>query len=124
MKIATARDRLIAAAISATPLLMPFYFDYDQLLLAIPAVLFAGEWLRRPPSCPISLLDRLLLIVWPIYYCVLILNPDIAEATHANLAVPLLATIAATNIARLRRPGVAAVVGVEASINRHLAAAA
>jgi hypothetical protein len=103
------RDRLIAAAIATTPLLMPFYFDYDQLLLAIPAVLLAAEWLRRPATsprlgsgqAPISKLDRLLLIVWPIYYCVLILNPDIAEATHANLAVPLLATIAVANIARL-----------------------
>ena len=45
---AVRRDRLIAAAIAATPLLMPFYFDYDQLLLAIPAVLLAAEWLRGP----------------------------------------------------------------------------
>jgi hypothetical protein len=84
---------------------MPFYFDYDQLLLAVPAVLFAAEWLRRPAAYSTTKLDRLLLIVWPIYYCVLILNPDIAEATHANLAVPLLATIAVANIARLRQPG-------------------
>ncbi|HEX4123233.1 MAG TPA: glycosyltransferase family 87 protein, partial [Tepidisphaeraceae bacterium] len=96
-----ARDRLISAAIAATPLLMPFYFDYDQLLLAIPAVLLAGEWLRRPTGASVSRLDRLLLIVWPIYYCVLILNPDIGEAIHVNLAVPLLATIATLNIARL-----------------------
>jgi hypothetical protein len=99
------RDRLISAAIATTPLLMPFYFDYDQLLLAVPAVLFAAEWLRRPAAYSTTKLDRLLLIVWPIYYCVLILNPDIAEATHANLAVPLLATIAVANIARLRQPG-------------------
>ncbi len=38
---------LIAATVASTPLLMPFYFDYDQLLLAIPAVLFAAEWIRR-----------------------------------------------------------------------------
>jgi Glycosyltransferase family 87 len=102
--ITIARDRLIAAAIAATPLLMPFYFDYDQLLLAIPAVLFASEWLTRPTNSPVPRLDRLLLIVWPIYYCVLILNPDIAEATRFNPAVLLLATIALTNIARLAQP--------------------
>ena len=37
------RDRLIAATIAAMPLLMPFYFDYDLLLLAIPAVLVAAN---------------------------------------------------------------------------------
>lgn len=44
------RDPLIAAAIVAMPLLMPFYFDYDLLLLAIPATLLAaraGRWLVR-----------------------------------------------------------------------------
>lgn len=37
------RDRLIAATIAAMPLVMPFYFDYDLLLLAIPAVLYGAE---------------------------------------------------------------------------------
>jgi len=36
-------DHLIAATIAATPLLMPFYFDYDLLLLAVPAVLYARD---------------------------------------------------------------------------------
>jgi hypothetical protein len=43
---ATRRDRLIAAAVVAMPLVMPFYFDYDLLLLAIPAVLVAAERMR------------------------------------------------------------------------------
>jgi len=39
--------RLIAATIISMPLLMPYYMDYDVLLLAVPAVLFAQEWLAR-----------------------------------------------------------------------------
>jgi hypothetical protein len=37
--------RLISATIVSMPLLMPYYMDYDLLLLAVPAVLFAEEWL-------------------------------------------------------------------------------
>ena len=40
-------DRLIAATIVTMPLVMPFYFDYDLLLLAVPAVLIAGEVLHH-----------------------------------------------------------------------------
>ena len=36
MRRRVGRDRLIAATIVATPLLMPFYFDYDLLLLSVP----------------------------------------------------------------------------------------
>ena len=43
MGSAVSRDRGIAAAIVCTPLLTPFYFDYDLLLLSVPAVLFAAE---------------------------------------------------------------------------------
>ena len=46
------RDRLIAATIAATPMIVPFYFDYDQLLLAIPAVLFACDFMRENPAAP------------------------------------------------------------------------
>ena len=42
------RDRLIGATITAMPLLMPFYFDYDLLLLAVPATLYAAERIRHP----------------------------------------------------------------------------
>jgi hypothetical protein len=86
------RDRLIAATIAAMPLLMPFYFDYDLLLLAIPIVLCAREQLGRvlvPASCAL-------------YLC-LIINPDVAERTHVNLAVPLLAVVASTLVVRALR---------------------
>lgn len=41
------RERLLAIAMLATPVLMPFYFDYDLLLLAVPATLVARECLAR-----------------------------------------------------------------------------
>ena len=38
------RDRLIAATIFAMPLLMPFYFDYDLLLLSVGIVVYAADF--------------------------------------------------------------------------------
>ena len=40
-------DRLIAATIISMPMLMPYYMDYDLMLLAIPAVLLAAEGMQR-----------------------------------------------------------------------------
>jgi len=93
------RDRIIAATIAATPLLMPFYFDYDQLLLAIPAVLLAGEIISRG-NAPLQSAERWLLRIWPVHYVWLMLNPDIALLIRMNLTVPLLAIIAGLLIAR------------------------
>jgi hypothetical protein len=42
-KSSSQRDRLIAATISAMPLLMPFYFDYDLLLLSVGIVVYAAD---------------------------------------------------------------------------------
>jgi Glycosyltransferase family 87 len=97
------RDRLIAATIAATPLLMPFYFDYDQLLLAVPATLFAADLLRRDHSLPPPWADRWLLRIWPAHFVWLMVNPDVALKTHLNLAVPLLTAVAALLIARAGR---------------------
>ncbi|HZL36484.1 MAG TPA: glycosyltransferase family 87 protein [Tepidisphaeraceae bacterium] len=97
------RDRLIAATIAATPLLMPFYFDYDQLLLAVPAVLLAADLIRRDRAISLRAGDRWLLRIWPVYYVWLMLNPDIALLTRVNLSVPLLAVVAGLLIARAGR---------------------
>ena len=96
------RDRLIAAAIAATPLLVPFYFDYDQLLLAIPVVLFAAELMTRQGK-PMPRADRWLVALWSVYFVWLMLNPDVAEKTRVNLTVPLLAGIVSLLIARAIR---------------------
>ena len=117
------RDRLIAAAVAATPLLMPFYFDYDLLLLAVPAVLFAADLMRRDPAAPLPRADRGLLAAWPALYGWMLLNPDVAERTRVNLAAPLLAAVCSLLIARAaRREAVA--VKVEDSPHHSLARAA
>ncbi len=94
------RDRLIAATIAATPLLMPFYFDYDQVLLAVPAVLLAMEWISRPANTLLSRSERWIIGLWSIHYVWLMLNPEIAVLTRVNLAVPLWTTTALLLIVR------------------------
>jgi len=103
------RDRLIAATLAATPLLMPFYFDYDLLLLAIPATLFVAELLRR--EAPLTKLDRWTIAGWATLYAWQMVNTDVAEKTHLNLSVPLLCTLASLLILRVGRS--------ERSIERH-----
>jgi alpha-1,2-mannosyltransferase len=93
------RDRFIAAAVAATPLLMPFYFDYDLLLLAVPAVLIAGEMMGRR-SASRSWTERGLLVAWPAFYGWMLINADVAEATRVNLGVPLLACLFSLLVAR------------------------
>ncbi|MDB5356834.1 MAG: hypothetical protein JWN24_3287 [Phycisphaerales bacterium] len=95
------RDRLIAAAIASMPLVMPYYMDYDLMLLAIPAVLFAAEWTHRPSS--ITRADWLLLFVWAAFCFETFFNPGLAGHSRLNLAVPLLATISALHTARCLR---------------------
>lgn len=46
------RDRLISAAIIAMPLLMPFYFDYDLLLLTVGVVVLAADMQRIAKEQP------------------------------------------------------------------------
>jgi len=91
-------DRLIAATIAAMPLLMPYYMDYDLLLLAVPAVLLAGEWARagRTPMRG----DRQLVIVWAALFMTLYLNPGLARPMRLNFAAVLVAAVAGATIAR------------------------
>ena len=125
------RDKLIAATIATMPLLMPFYFDYDLLLLTIPAVLYAiersrgsaalrpvganlvfalpeGEDKLRPYECggarpSGAVLERLVVASWCALYLWMIINPDVAERTRVNVAVPLLALLAGLLTARALR---------------------
>jgi hypothetical protein len=93
------RDRLIAATIAAMPLVMPFYFDYDLLLLAIPAVLVAAGG-----QAFIAGRGRTLLIgTWSALFVWMIINPDVAELTRVNGAVPLLGVVAGMLVVRALR---------------------
>jgi hypothetical protein len=95
------RDRFIAATIAVMPLLMPFYFDYDLLLLAVPATLYAVERVRRPELARDG--DIWLTRAWVALYLWLFVNPGLAMHTHVNLTVILLTCVASLLIARLRR---------------------
>ncbi|WP_428936710.1 glycosyltransferase family 87 protein [Fontivita pretiosa] len=100
------RDRLISAAILTTPLLMPFYFDYDLLLLAAAAVLLAGEVLSRPDAARFEPTQRLLIGTWIGLYGWLMVNAPLAAASGVNVTVLLLCTISGLTIWRACRAGV------------------
>lgn len=96
------RDRLIAAMVVAMPLLMPYYVDYDLLLLAVPAVLLARELSAFPNDIPAH---RWLIRGWTALYLWLFLNPALAGPTRFSLTVPLLAAVAGGMIVRAWRDG-------------------
>jgi hypothetical protein len=93
-------DRVIAATIAAMPLLMPFYFDYDLMLLAIPAVLFSGEQLRFPGQT----MERWAIRLGMVMYLWMFVSPGIAATTHVNGTIPLLVSVAVLLISRAFQP--------------------
>jgi len=103
-----ARDRLIAATICITPLLMPFYFDYDLLLLCVPATLFAGDILQRAE--PRTAAEKWLTRSWGVMFIWLYFNPGTAGKTSVNITTILLCAIATQMVIRAgRKPAVLAV---------------
>ncbi len=95
-------DRVISLTILAMPLLMPFYFDYDLLLLAVPAALIARERLETGQA------DRRLTIAWCVLFGLMMINSPIGAMTRVNGTVILMMTIATILIARsLRKPEMA-----------------
>jgi hypothetical protein len=99
----TWRDRLISATICCAPLLMPFYFDYDLLLLTVPAVLLAAEELARPLEERCEASHKWLLRAWLGLYAWMLINPGMASATRVNLNVVLLSAVAVLMIRRATR---------------------
>ncbi len=94
------RDRLIAATIAATPLLMPFYFDYDLLLLAVPATLLAAELSGRASGAILSRRDRWLIGCWCMMFLWMMINPGMGSLTRVNGTVVLLSCVAGLLIRR------------------------
>jgi hypothetical protein len=88
---AASPDRLIAATVAAMPLVMPYYMDYDLLLLSVAAVLFAAD-VRRGGGA-MTRLDRWIVAGWMLLFPWLYLNPFVAFDTRVSLTVPLLATL-------------------------------
>jgi hypothetical protein len=92
-------DAVITATVMAGPLLMPFYFDYDLLLLAVPAALAAG-FVTRAGS-------RIHLVCGSALYLWLFVNPYVGPAVRLNLAVPLLAGVTTLSLRRALRSNAA-----------------
>ena len=114
-------DSLIIATILCMPLLMPFYFDYDLMLLAVPAVLFAGQRLRETTTrCS----DRWLARAWITLFAWMLINPGFAARTSVNLSVPLLAIVAALSIFRATRQATAITTALHTPATRPGAIAA
>lgn len=119
---AASLDRTIAAAVSAMPLLMPYYMDYDLLLLAVPAVLLAGEWMRS--TGPKTRLDRFLLTSWIVLFLAMYPHGLFSGQLRLNFAVPLIAWVAGLSILRCLRPPVASGGGERYDVNSTAALAA
>jgi hypothetical protein len=100
-------DRIIAAVIATMPLIMPYYVDYDLLLLSLPAVLLASEIIRRDDMIPLPKRDAWLIRLWIGLYLLMLINPGLTGTLHVNLCVPLLGSIAIMMIARAAKPAVA-----------------
>ena len=96
-----ALDRFIALVILATPLTMPFFFDYDLLLLAVPLVLTAREMmLVRDASRSAAMIK----VLAPLTFVWLACNPPVAEVWGVNLTVPLLVTLTVSQAKRTIAP--------------------
>ena len=119
----TRRDssgRLIGAAVLCTPLLVPYYMDYDLLLLAVAATLFAGERgasetdarERDSRGHDAPALDQWLTSAWVALFIAITIGPAVASVTRVHPVIPLLATTAALSIGRCLR-------GHEKSANIH-----
>ncbi|HQY88266.1 MAG TPA: glycosyltransferase family 87 protein, partial [Tepidisphaeraceae bacterium] len=83
-------DRVIVLTILATPLLMPFYFDYDLLLLAVAGVMLAASMRTESISTPF---DRTILIVGLTWFVFSFFNVFIAGASQINIGTLMLLSL-------------------------------
>ncbi len=98
-------DRLITATILGMPLIMPFYFDYDLVLLAIPATLMAREsLLHQARGSAAGWSERIQFRLWTALFICLMINPHLAPLVRLNLVAVVLAAMAVTAIARACKP--------------------
>lgn len=94
------RNRLISATIVVAPLVAPFYFDYDLLLLAIPATLLARERLLIRDADRRGRLHDYAVGLMVLTYAWTMFNPALTQATHVNGTVLLLTALALVLVAR------------------------
>jgi hypothetical protein len=102
------------------PLLMPFYFDYDLLLISVAAVLHAATRLRATPTSS----GRSLTGVWIALYLWLMVNSTVARHTRVNGTVLILGALATLLARRAARAQTAATTSIGEFTPEPLAAAA
>jgi hypothetical protein len=90
-------DRILAAAIAAMPLTMPYFMDYDLTLLSVAAVLCAADAIRHGG-------DRAILFAWIGLYIAMELNPTITSLTPIIPAVPALTVLSILLIRKAMQP--------------------
>jgi hypothetical protein len=96
-----ASGRVVAAAVVCTPLLVPYYMDYDLLLLAVAAVLFAGD--RASLEEDEGATKRWQIRAWVGLFAAITIGPAVASSTRLHPVVPLLAATAALTVRRCLR---------------------
>lgn len=99
--IGVRRDRVISATVAAMPLVMPYYMDYDLLLLAVPAVLFARELLHS--TAERSRADLWARRAWVLAFLWMYPSAGFASTYGVNLNVPLLTIVAGMLVVRCTR---------------------
>jgi hypothetical protein len=102
-------SRLISATIVCMPLLMPFYFDYDLLLLAVAAVLFAAEIISRRGAMVEE--DTWLVWAWVALFVIMFFNASVSGIIRLHLAVIPLCAVALLHIHRACRVNDIAIAG-------------
>ncbi len=96
------KDRMIAATIVAMPLLMPFYFDYDLLLLSVAAVLYVVD---RRRDAALASPERWVVRMWVALFFVLEIATMISQHTRMQPVAPFLVGLAVELIRRaLKEP--------------------
>jgi hypothetical protein len=91
--------------------MMPFYFDYDLLLLAVPATLLAAELSSRPIGAVLTRAQGCLVATWVMLFLWMTVNSGLGTMTGINGTVILLLTLATQLIGRaIRRDKLEAVV--------------
>jgi hypothetical protein len=97
-------DAIIAAVIATMPLLMPFYFDYDLLLISVAAVLYTASRLRDTEASS----ERALTRTWIALYLWLMINSTVARYTRVDGTVLILCALATLLARRAARAPIAA----------------
>ncbi len=90
--------RWLAAAVCATPLVMPYFMGYDLLLLAVAGTLFAVDGLT---TSEMSRSDRRTAWLWVAFSLWLLFQPPFAMGWRVNVNVVLLATVTFAMVRRV-----------------------